>query len=628
MAARLFGGILLFVTVCGPAVVAQSAHAQNLLSLVLPEQRTIQVRDPSELAPAPMPLTPPPPTVAEWNTEREPILLSLDEAIRIALANSTVVRVLTGVAAASTGSTIYDTAITNAGIDRQRGLFDPRIQVQNGFNRTESPSAQFDPLDPFLASLHGLRTDDYQLAVGIAKPTVTGGTFGLGVNARPQHYDSDQFPLNPQSRSSVQMDFTQPLLQGGGIAANVAPIVLARIDTERSFFQFKDSVQTLVIGVIQGYWALVAARTDVWAREQQVQQLQQAYDLAEAKFRLKLENKQEVSQTKVSLANFTAARIAARGVMLQRETALRTLLRLPPADGAEIIPTTPPLKERMEIQWEPLLELAAERRPEIIELKLILEADEQQLLLAQNQALPQLDAVALYRWNGLEGETPTGNMISTRPGEFTDWTLGVNFSVPLGLRTERAALRQRELILARDRANIEQGVLLATQQLALSLQNTVQFYEQYQAYTASRTAARENVLLQWAVFRANRQIFLNVLLAITDWGNAVSAEAQSLLQYNTELARLEQQTGTILETHGVRFYEERFESIGPLGRCGPSRSYPAGLPPTPNVDRYSSGDVPAENSFNLEDPIRRIPRPEPIERPEPVEPAPGAEGGP
>ena len=42
---------------------------------------------------------------------------------------------------------------------------------------------------------------------------------------------------------------SQPLFRGGGLAANRAPIVVARIDTERSFFQYKDSVQELVRSV-------------------------------------------------------------------------------------------------------------------------------------------------------------------------------------------------------------------------------------------------------------------------------------------------------------------------------------------------------------------------------------------
>ena len=87
------------------------------------------------------------------------------------------------------------------------------------------------------------------------------------------------FPLNPENRTLLDLSFTQPLLQGGGTAANLAGIVIARIDTERSYFQFKDSVQEMVRGVIEAYWSLVFARTDLWARDRQVEQARFAYEL-------------------------------------------------------------------------------------------------------------------------------------------------------------------------------------------------------------------------------------------------------------------------------------------------------------------------------------------------------------
>jgi outer membrane protein TolC len=243
----------------------------------------------------------------------------------------------------------------------------------------------------------------------------------------------------------------------------------------------------------------------------------------------------------------------------------------------------------------------------LIELALILEADRQMLYQARNQARPRLDATMQYTWNGLEGTMPNGSEISTFGGRFTNWNLGVNFSVPVGLRQGRAALRQQELILFRDQANLDQGVLNATQLLALRVRNLAQFYDQYQAFREARVAARINLDRQLASYQRGRTILLNVLQAITDWGNSVSSESQSLAQYNSELANLEQETGTILETHGIRFFEERYCSLGPLGGLGKKKAYPEALPPGPNQDRYPTTNKPAEEFFDLEDPLKKKP---------------------
>lgn len=172
--------------------------------------------------------------------------------------------------------------------------------------------------------------------------------------------------------------------------------------------------------------------------------------------------------------------------------------------------------------------------------------------------------------------------------------------------------------MARDWANLEQGLHSAVHQLANSTRFLAQYYEQYVSLKVARQAAQINLDQQLAENRAGRAIFLNVLQAITDWGNAVSAEAQTLTQYNTELANLERNTGTILETHSIHFYEERFAAIGPGGRLAKPATYPESLRPTPTKRTYDEMTIPAENVFELRDPVQR---PKPDDR-KPIEPLP------
>jgi len=567
----------------------------------------MEIRDPSRMPKARLPRVPSPPTVADPQRDAPPENLSLDDAIRTALAYSEVVRVLAGAAAVSSGRTIYDPAVTNTTIDQARGGFDPKVEVNNNFTRQESPEAhRVDPKDPFSpVIIGGSATDDYQMSTGLSKTTVTGGSLNLGVDANPVR--SNALALNPQTTSSLELSFTQKLLKGAGVRANLVPIVLARIDTERSFFQLKDSVQQLVLGVVEAYWALVFARIDVSVRQQQVNQGEQDLVVAQSRLTAGRADSAEVEQARSALANFHASKTAADADLLQREAALRNILGLPPSDARQIVPVTPfrPNPERLEIQWEEVVGLAEDYRPDLIELKLILEAEEQRMLLARNEALPRVDASALYRWNGLEGRTPDRAIVSSAPGEFTGWQFGVTFSVPLGLRQSRAGLRQQELIIMRDRANLQQGLHNSTHRLATSYRNVAQYYKQYKDYQAASQASRVNLILQRANYEANRTIYLNVLQAITTWGTARSAEAQALAQYYTALANLELETGTILEAHGIRFYEELYGSIGPLGRLFRQRCYPKDYQPGPNASRYPQTTEPAEAAFGLEPPTFR-----------------------
>ena len=200
-------------------------------------------------------------------------------------------------------------------------------------------------------------------------------------------------------------------------------------------------------------------------------------------------------------------------------------------------------------------------------------------------------------------EMPNGVRLSSNGGQFADWTLAINFSVPLGLRGPRATLRRQELILDRDWANLRQAIHAARHDLAISVRNIDQFYDQYDAFRETREAAKENLEFQSARYRGGFTIFLNVLQAIANWGDAVSSEAQTLTQYNIALAGLEAATGTILESHSIRFLEERSQFVGPLGRLGHCRDYPSALRPGPSAPQYPVGEVASEQSFNLTPPV-------------------------
>ncbi|MCE9528546.1 MAG: hypothetical protein K8R36_21080, partial [Planctomycetales bacterium] len=141
--------LLLFALPLQLALTAKFASAQlsskeHLVPTYFPEQRNIQVRDPSQLPRYDLPESPAPPTVVNRTQNLEPIYISLDDAIRICLANDRVVRVLAGTTAIASGSTIYDAALTNTSIDTANARFDPTVTVNQSINRIETPA--FDPL--------------------------------------------------------------------------------------------------------------------------------------------------------------------------------------------------------------------------------------------------------------------------------------------------------------------------------------------------------------------------------------------------------------------------------------------------------------------------------------------------
>ena len=607
------GGLLLLALVGSPLT------AQLRLPVIFPESQCISARDPAELCRARIPDSGPPHTVRNRQV-RTPQPLSLNEAIEIAIANSQVVRVLGGVTAVNSGRTIYDPAIANTRIDEAHAAFDPQVDGRHDFIRNDLPVLQGPPF-----AVRGDRSDRYQHSTEISKRTVTGGIASLRVDANRNRQRLNPTRLrpgqvNPSTRSSVALSLTQPLLQGGGVAFNLSPIVIARIDTERSFFQLKDGLQSMVIGVIQAYWNLVQSRLDVWALQQQIDQAERTNNRARSRRRAGIVSGADTSQAQQALATLRANLIAAQARLINDEAALRSILGLPPANDQEFVPITPPTNAVSEFDWDELLVLAEEQRPDIIELKLVLEADEQLLLQARNRAQPSVNASAMYRWNGLEGEIPGGVQFDSHDGDtFADWSLGVNFSVPIGLRQGRAGLRRQELVLSRDRANLNQAMLQVVHTLSASVRDLDQLYLQYQAFRETRTAAETNLRILQTEYTNGRIDVINVLAAISSWGNAISSEASTLTRYNVALANLERETGSVLAVHGITLFEERYRSLGPLGRLGECRCYPKSLPPVGQPDRYPAGEAPSEEFFDLNPPNANRPNslPPPTPMPSP-----------
>jgi len=540
---------------------------------------------------------PAPVTVAASDPQQEIRSLPLDEAIRIALLHSEAIRVLTGTSASFSGQTIYDTAIAATPIDVAKAQFDPVFQANTAFLRTERPGLDFAG-----TSIVGSRRAGSTQGMSVSDRNQFGGTAAITVDNAWNSDNNEGFLT--RDIPSVELSYTQPLLAGAGRQANLAPIVIARLQQSQSYFQFKDSIQGLVRDVITAYWLLVQARTDLWASEQLVDQLQFATAQADAQFKTGRVAIQDAALIRTSFMNSKARLVRARGTVLQREAALRNLLGLPPEDGTRIVPTTPPTRDQLEFRWNEIVDTAQAKRPDLIELNLVLMADQQLLRRNRNLARPELNAVAIHQWNGLAGRTAAGNIVNTPFDNHTDWTLGVEFSVPLSLRRARAEVRNLELLIARDRATIQQSIHQLEHTLATALRNIDLNLEQYEAFRDARDAAAISIpALEARTLSGGlgRTTVLEVLGAYTDLANAVSAEAIALTSYNTELANLEYETGTILDTHGVRFVEERFASIGPHGQHFEDQCYPLNLRPTENGDRYQDSGKPSEEAFDLQD---------------------------
>ena len=133
--------------------------------------------------------------------------------------------------------------------------------------------------------------------------------------------------------------------------------------------------------------------------------------------------------------------------------------------------------------WSEIHAEAMCRSVELRKQKWLIKQREMELIASKNLLLPRLDVGGKYRWLGVGQDLvqqpgvaynpSTGQAINgtdafstLAAGDFQEWELGLNFSMPIGFRQPLAAVRNAQLNLAHDRTILQDQELEVSHQLA------------------------------------------------------------------------------------------------------------------------------------------------------------------
>ena len=241
------------------------------------------------------------------------------------------------------------------------------------------------------------------------------------------------------------------------------------------------------------------------------------------------------------------------------------------SDGRLIRPSDQPTTARVAFDWSGIHCEAITRRVEIRKEKWEVKRRELELIAARNMMLPRLDAVGRYRWLGLGDDLfgsasgfidkTTGNPAQTRAfdtltsGEFQEWQLGLELSMPIGFRRELSGVRHHELLIARERALLQDLELEISHQLGDAIRDVDNYYGLSQTNFNRRVAAEKEVQAVDAAYQADR-VTLDLLLdAQRRRAEAESAYYRSLIDYNKSIMNVHFRKGSLLDYNGVYLAE-------------------------------------------------------------------------
>lgn len=541
--------------------------------------------------------------------------LSLEEAIRISLSNSGVVRVLSGSDVTATAATPYDPHISDARLRAAMAVFDPVLTsavYSNWIN--QPPDAVFGPglAEPTLR-------DEAGFTAAVSKPWLTGGETRIGYNP-PLGYlyipNPSSGSLNPLYTSNLEFVARQPLLKGGGIGVNKAPIRIAQLRRDQTSLETRQAVMASVRSVTEAYWELFAARNAAQVLNEVVPLLQRVAAIEHERMAAQRSVRADVAKAHSELHAVRLQLVELRGAVVQRELRLRNLLGLPPTDGCVIIPTSQPMQAPVGFDAAASIALAHENRPDLLRQQLAVRARENELVVAKNAGLPQLDAAALYRWNGV-GNALDDSLSQMFGTQYQDWQTSMTLSMPLGRRAGAAGIRAATLQLARERAMMQQALHAASHQITSLIQEAAYTHELF-----SEADARWQANTVW--LEGSRVRYENpppsgddwLLAATNDYLAAVRSQADAarnaqsyLSRYNALLARINEARGTILFDTNLDLVDEV--------RAAAGNPNPAGLPSMPPLPPPQRSDAPMPTSPIM--PLDELP---PLPTGEPVPPPP------
>ncbi|NLF32757.1 MAG: TolC family protein [Planctomycetes bacterium] len=502
-----------------------------------------QERVPGDLVrPAPGTTGPALQTVTDEDTGETTVYLSLEEAVRRALWNSTTIKVVG-----------YDPAIAREDIRIAEGAFDTVAFGTAQFVKIDSRTRSDAAAVPFLPD----RSETYNFEAGVRKLLTTGGQVEVSYTvARAETFADVLRGRDPLYTSRTAVQLTQPLLRDAGPYVATAQIRVARLNYDQSLEAFRSQVLDVIAEVQNTYWQLVQARSDLAIIERLLQRSRETLAFVEARRDIDAAREQ-ITDARATVAAQRLAVIQAGRVIEDIEDRLVRLMAdasVSIMDDYRILPTTEPSAEPMVIDPLDQVALALRYNPALAQARTAIRVQDVNVRVATNQTLPRLDLVAATAINGAE-DTWKNSWDQMAGMDFIDYNLGLSFEYPLANRSAEAALRQARLGRSQSVAVLQDTadqVAVAVNE-AIHLINTS--YDEMEAAWEALQSRLEN-LEALEVRKQYRQAltpeFLNRLLAAQE--NVALAEqalVRARVNYNTGQVALERITGTLLEAMGV-----------------------------------------------------------------------------
>jgi outer membrane protein len=485
------------------------------------------------------------------------ITLSLEDAIRLALANNTDIHL---------DHTQIEFADDN--LHRAFGPFDPLFTSSFNDQRSKAPATTQLQGAPVLNTLTQSTQFNY------SQTFQTGTNFQTSFNADKLSTNSSFSFINPSISTFLQFTVTQPLLRNRGLFPNQAPILIAQRNLKQAHSVFEGEVNDVVLTAITDYWNVILARENLAVQKKSQEEAEKSYEHDKKALSLGALPPLDIYRSESQVASRRVGVIQAEYALKQAEDQFRHDVGadLDPAIRAldvDLTENPEPGSELLTTDITTVLGRAAANRPEFEALRQQLSADQLAIRLAHNQLEPDLELSGLYASNGLGGNeynSATPPMLIAAGGlgsslsqlfHFNAPTYEATLSLTLPIKNHTAEANLGDALVSQRHDQYQERQ--TRQNITLEAANAVHMLEvsklTVEAAKVALDLAEKTLKAEERKYELGSETIFFVLEAQTELSTAEQSLVQAQVNYQLAVAAVDHATGDLLDHHHVQIVD-------------------------------------------------------------------------
>jgi outer membrane protein TolC len=291
-------------------------------------------------------------------------------------------------------------------------------------------------------------TNQAAFGASLAQALATGGNVAVGFSAdatRTGGIDPDE-----SASSGVSIRLTQPLLRGAGPDVALEPLVQAERNLMYRIRDFELFREDFSIDVASRFFSLVSQKQSIENQRHNLETFVFGRRQAEALFQVGRTSELEVLRARRSELGSENDLIEAEESYHLALDRFRIFLGLPPEVHVDVDPS-PPVFVQAGIDEQSAIEVALQNRLDYWNRQEQLEDAERSLRLSRDRLRGDLDLALTY---GLSDQNIDG--LAPQAPDRDDYSIGLQYSMPLDRHDERNSVRATEINLVQARRSFEE----------------------------------------------------------------------------------------------------------------------------------------------------------------------------